>query len=258
MPNVATSAYNTAEDVLVRLRTIMNDSEVQGGDVLTDSAPFAFDLLNSGFERVQLELAKVGVEVSVETVWLIGLPSMPTVDPEARLVVADDGTHIVYPNGVGNADYDTPTLPTDMILPLKLWERQTGTTTFPNEMRQPNGGLLEMNQMQFLVDWEWQTDELRFRGALQSQDVKLKYERALAKLAAPGDPVPIRGVVNAAAYFAAYRFAQSRGGMIAPQFKQEANEEIFLLQQLSTRRRQRKQVRRKPYSGRSGRGHIFL
>ena len=258
MPVVATSAYNTAEDVLVRLRTIMNDSEVEGGDVLTDSAPFTFDLLNSAFERVQLELAKVGVEVAVETAWLIGLPSMPTVDPEARLVLDDDGTHVVYPNGVGNADYDSPQLPTDLVMPLKLWERQTATTTFPDEMRQPNGGLSEMNQQNFLVDWEWQTDEIRFRGALQSQDVKIKYERALLKLIAPTDHVPIRGVVNAAAYFAAYRFAQSRGGMIAPQFKQEAMDEIFLLQQLSTRRRQRKQVRRKPYSGSGGRGHIFL
>src|SRR6185437_17012585 len=129
MPVVATSAYNTAEDVLVRLRTIMNDSEVEGGDVLTDTAPFTFDLLNSAFERVQLELAKVGVEVAVETAWLIGLPSMPTVDPEARLVLDDDGTHVVYPNGVGNADYDSPQLPTDLVMPLKLWERQNGTTT---------------------------------------------------------------------------------------------------------------------------------
>jgi hypothetical protein len=48
-------------------------------------------------------------------------------------------------------------------------------------------------------------------------------------------------------------FAESRGGIIAPAFKTHADEEIFLRVQISARRRQRKQVRRRPYSGR-GRG----
>lgn len=253
MPNLPSSAYATCERVLNRIRMILNDSEVQGGDVLTDTAPFTFDVLNGAFERVQIELAMVGVETYTGEEWLIGLPSMPLVDPEARLIVDDSGTHIVYPNGVGNVNYLTPQLPTDLILPLKLWERQTATSNFTGPpMKQPNDGLLNMCQQTFLVDWEWKADGLRFRGALQVQDVKLKYEKQLLLLAAVTDPMPIRGVVNAASYHGARIFCESRGGAVSPAFAKDAEDEVFLLKAVSARRRQRKQVRRQPYSGRGG------
>jgi hypothetical protein len=247
---IPTSAYNTCEDVLNRIRTIINDSEIQGGDVLTDTAVFTFYLLNGAFERVQLELARVGVETFIEYAWLIGLPSMPIVDPEGRMWVNDSGTSIFYPNGVGDVFSLIPQLPTDLIFPLKLWERQNGTQNFAIPMQQPNTGLFNMDQQTYLVDWEWEQDKILFRGALQSQDVKIKYEKHLPLLAATTDPVPIRGVVNAAAYQGARIFAASRGGAILPEFKAQADYEISLLQQISARRRQRKQVRRMPYSGR--------
>jgi hypothetical protein len=258
MPVLASSAYNTAEDVLNRIRVIINDSEIAGGDVLTDTAPFTFTLLNGAYERVQLELAKAGVETFTAEWWLIGLPLMPTVDPEARMVVDDTGCNILYPNGVGDVFSMTPQLPTNLVLPLELYERQTNTTNFAARMKQPEGGLTAIEQQDFLVDWEWQTDGLRFRGAQQSQDVKIKGEQQLPLLVTPTTPVPIRGVLNAAAYFGAMIFAESRGGIIAPQYKTHADEEIFLRLQISARRRQRQQIRRRPYSGRGGRGYPNL
>lgn len=258
MAVLSSSAYNTAEDVLTRLRTICNDSEIQGGDVITDTAPFAFDLLNSGFERVQVELAKYGVETYTDEVWLIGLPTMPTVDPAGRMIIADTGISIIYPNGVGNSFQNSPALPLNLVYPLRLKERQTNTVNFPDKMRQPNGGLLNIEQQLYLIDWEYKSDGIHTRGAMQSQDLWIEYEKQLAKLAAPTDPVPIRGVVNAAAYFAACVFAAGRGGAILPRFEKEAEAEIFNLQALSVRRRSRKQVRRRPYSGRGGRNYQGL
>jgi hypothetical protein len=248
MPILASSAYNTAEDVLNRLRVIVADSEVAGGDIITDAAPFTFTLLNGGYERVQLELAKAGVEVSLTEAWLIGLPTMPTVDPEARMVIDDTGCNILYPNGIGNVFSLTPQLPTDLVLPLDLFERQTGTTFEAAQMRQARSSLVSGNQDLYLIEWEWKSEGLRTRGALQSQDVKIEYEKRLPQLAAPTDPVPIRGVVNAAAYFAAMIFSESRGGSISPAWKAHADEEIFLRLQVSARRRQRKPTRRRAYS----------
>lgn len=254
MPVLASSAYATVERVLNRIRVILNDSEVAGGDVLTDTAPFTFDILNGGFERVQIELAMVGVETYTAESWLLALPAVTTIDPEARLIVDDTGTNLIYPNGVGNVFSLTPQLPTDLILPLRLFERQSGTANFTGPaMKQPNGGLLNMQQQTFLVDWEWKSDGLRFRGALQVQDVKILYEKSLPLLAAVTDPVPIRGVINAAAYESAKIFAESRGGAISPAFAKNADDEIYALKAVSARRRQRKQVRRQPYSGRGGR-----
>lgn len=253
MPVLASSAYNTAGTVLNRIRVILNDSEVAGGDVLTDSAPFTFELLNGAFERVQMELAKVGVEVCTKETWIIGLPVMAINDPEGRLIIDDTGTYITYPNGTGNVNPTVagPFLPDDLVVPLKCWERQNGTTGNAVPMNQPNSGLNSVSQGQYLAEWEWENDGLRFRGATQSQDLKLKYEKHLPRLAAANDPVPIRGVTNAAAYFGATLFCASRGGSVTEEHKTSAMEEIFLLQTLSARRRQRKQVRRRAYSGRS-------
>jgi hypothetical protein len=247
------SAYNSAEDVLTRLRAIVNDSEVPGGDILTDAAPFTFTILNGGYERVQLELAKAGIETFTLDWWLIGLPIMPTIDPEARMVIDDTGCNILYPNSVGNVYSAVLQLPTNLVLPTVLSERQTATTNSAAEMNQPNGGITSDVQQLFLGDWEWKADGIRTRGALQSQDLKIVGEAKLPQLTTPSSAVPIRGVINAAAYYAAMIFAESRGGIIAPEFKAHADEEIFLRLQVSARRRQHKQVRRRPFSGRGGR-----
>lgn len=250
MPVVNTSSYQNVEAVLNRLRTMLNDSEIQGGDVITDVAPFTFQLIQGGFERVQIELAQVGVETMQKYWWVLAIPQAPTADPECRVTVDDAGTEITYPGGIGNAFFLSPQLPPDLVIPMKLWERQNGTTNFVNDMKQPNTGLTNISQQAFLVDWEWTGDQLMFRGALQTQDIKIKGEKQLPTLVAVTDPVPIRGVVNAAAYQAARIFVESRGGIIAPQFAQDADKELELLKGISARRRQFKQVRRRPYSGR--------
>lgn len=256
MPVLASSAYYTCEYDLNLVRAILNDSEVEGGDVFTDDAVMTFDLLNAAYRRVQVELALSGVEVQKKTWWLIGLPSMPTLDPEARMIVSDIGCNILYPNGNGNIFSLVPQLPVDLVCPTKLWERQTNTSTFTaGPMKQRNGELLNTIQQCYLIDWQWQSEGLVFRGALQSQDVKIQGEKMLPQLAAPTDPVPIRGVSNAVAYYTAKAYAESVGGAISATVKQNAMEELEPLKMLSARRRQHKQVRRKPYSGRGGRSH---
>jgi hypothetical protein len=255
LPALNTSAYVNCETVLNRIRLILNDSEVPGGDVLTDTANFTFSLLNGAFERVQRELAIFGIETYATEGWLIGVPVPPTLDPECRVIISDTGCAIIYPNGVGNVYSLTPQLFPDLVVPLKLWERQSGTNSYTGPpMKQCNDGLLNMIQQTFLVDWQWLADGLYFRGALQVEDVKVRYEKQMPQVAAITDPVPIRGVTNAVAYAGAKIFCESRGGAIAPAFAKDADDELFLLKSISVRRGQRKQVRRRPYSGRGGRG----
>jgi hypothetical protein len=253
MPVLASSAYNTAEDVLNLTRAIINDSEVAGGDVLTDTAPFTFTILNGGYARVQLELAKAGIETAKTEWWLIGLPSMPTVDPEARMVIDDTGCNILYPDGAGDVFSMVPQLPVNLVFPFDLYERQTDTVYEARKMRQSLTNIPSANQDLYLIDWQWQAEGLRTRGALQSQDLKIVGEQTLPQLAATTDPVPIRGVLNAAAYFAAMIFSEGRDGEVAPTWAERAQEEIFLRIQVNARRRQHRPVRRRPYSSRGAR-----
>jgi hypothetical protein len=258
VPVLATTAYQTVEASVLRARAILNDMEVSGGDVLTDAAPFTMQFAMIAYEAIQRQLAILGVEVNIDYFWITGLPSMPIVDPEGRLVISDAGTAITYPNGQNSSSTQTPQLPVNLVLPLKLWERQTGTTNYPSPMKQRNGGLNTMTQQTFLVDWEWIADSLQFRGALQSQDIKIKGEKQLAPIASVNDPVPIRGVTNAVAWELAAAFALSRGSPIAAGMDKAGQDEIFALQQLSVRRRQRKHSRRRPYRGSGGRNYPVL
>lgn len=259
MPVIQTSAYGTVEDVLTKARAILNDSEVLGGDILTDAYPGSIPLVNIAYENIQKELASCGVEVFTDYFWLLALPAISSIDPEARVIVTDSATYITYPDptNLANANFPSPILPGDMIVPLKLWERQAGTTNFAIPMKQPNVGLLNLSQQLYLLDWQWgayQSNEvLILRGALQSQDVKIKYEKHLPVLAAVTDPVPLRGVNNVAAYEVAKIFAAGRGARIAPALDATAQEEMFLMKSIAVRKVQRKRSRRIPYSGRSNR-----
>jgi hypothetical protein len=262
MPVLPGSAYTTVDEILSRARVILNDCEDVNGDVLTNSYPGMSSLVNLAYANIQKELTSVGVETFVDYFWLIGIPAVTTVDPEARLIVHDSGANLIYPNGVGNVAYAAPLLPSDLLVPLKLWERQNGTNNSASEMKQANDGLLNLSQHLYLIDWEWGSyqgnDCILFRGAQQVQDVKIKYEKQLPRLVTATDPVPIRGVDNAAAYQVAKIFATARGSTVAAAFAQEGQNEIFLLKSIAVRKSQRQRARRIPYSGRGNRhGLIF-
>lgn len=257
MPGLGSSAFSIVESVLNKARAILNDAEVPGGDVLTDSYAGLFPLCNTAYDNVQKRLAAAGVETFIGYAWLISVPAVSGNDPETRVTIRDDGTSIVNPNGIGGSNFASPVIPTDLIAPLKLWERQNGTTNEVVPMKQPNDGLSRIVPQNFLLDWEWASYQtmtcIILRGALQAQDIKCKYERRVAILASVNDPVPIRGVDNAAAYEIAKVFAAGRGSTLAASFAAEGDNEILQLEMISARRAQRKRTRRQPYSGRGSR-----
>jgi len=258
MPVLPSTAYNTVEAVLLRARAMLNDMEIQGGDVLTDTAPFTMQFVSIAYEMIQRRMATVGVETNIDYFWLLNLPTVPTQDPEARLIISDSGTSVTFPSGAGGFSQAQPSLPTNLVVPKKLWERQNGTVNYPSPMKERIGGLNTMVQQTFLVDWEWVADTLQFRGALQGQDVKIKFEKALQPVVTVNDPVPIRGVTNAAAFYLVEAFLASRGEPMVAQMDAIAIDELKQLKNSSVRRRQRIKHRRRPYRGFGGRQYPVL
>jgi hypothetical protein len=153
---------------------------------------------------------------------------LTSLDPEARLVLDDTGCNIIYPDPSLNIIAVTPQLPVDLVQPMRVWERAHGTTNFIGDpMKQPNRGLTDAMQSSYLLEWEWKNNGLRFRGATQALDIKIEYEKSLPKLGAvTTDPVPIRGCVNAAAFYAAEIFIASRGGAIVDWAAKKASDDI--------------------------------
>jgi hypothetical protein len=233
------------------------DAQIPQGDILTDDAPFTFPFLNASYRTIQMELANNGAETYSTTAWIIGIPAVTIIDPEARLYINDQGCQIVYPGGgAGTATFLSPQLPTDLLVPTTLWERQTQTTNPARHMGQAKGDFSPCAQRAFLCDWMWETDSLVFRGANQVQDVKMRYEKHLPLLTDPSGTVPIRGVDNAAAYEVAKLYTGSRGGTVAPWAAELGTEEISKLAVQTARRQQHTSHRRQPYSGRGSRNYF--
>ena len=181
----------------------------------------------------------------------MALPTVPSVDPATRVFVDDTGVHIRTATGVGNSDTATPILPVDLLIPLLVWERANGSTDYPREIKIPKEGLRPCNQGGVLNQWEWSNDQLLFLGATQSRDVLMKYAYHFNPLSAPTDPVPIRGVQNAAAFYVAAMFAASRGSPVAQQFQAQGTEALDQFKNRTARKKQRTSHRRRPYSYRN-------
>jgi hypothetical protein len=145
-------------------------------------------------------------------------------------------------------------LPADILQPLELWERLTGTVNPFSEMRQSSGALRPRNQVNALVDWEWRGNAIWFNGAILSRDVRMRYVGSLASLAAPSIDwsqtfVPIPDCQEAVADKIAVRYGRRLGSTQVADLVQQADRSILRLRQTVVRARQRIDNRRPLYSG---------
>src|SRR2546425_9273715 len=83
--------------------------------------PVLLPYLNSAYRKVQRALANIGQETFVVDDVLIVVPAVSAVDPSVQVVVNDS---TAPPNQ----------LPTDLLVPEKLWERRSGSSDNFQEM----------------------------------------------------------------------------------------------------------------------------
>lgn len=67
------------------------------------------------------------------------------------------------------------TLPANMLSPIKLYQRTSGTGLTFQEMFQAPDGLASLYQDFQLGNWEWRQDALYFNGSLVTMDLRLRY-----------------------------------------------------------------------------------
>src|SRR6266849_3524597 len=85
-------------------------------------------------------------------------------------------------------------LPTDLLVPLKLWERPNGSTQGFVEMVDltRHGGLPSRAQDLTLSVWEWRADGLYFLAATQDTQLRLRYLKAYPDFTDATSPVLVR------------------------------------------------------------------
>lgn len=234
MPVVGTSAYNTAGQITSLVRALLNDA---AGNLFTDGVllPYA----NAAYRKVQRELASVSAGAFLTDNVLLVVAGVTAVDPSVQVSVTDA---TAAPNQ----------LPTDLLAPLKLWERVNGSSDEFVEMTDltGHGGLPSQPQGDHLEYWEWRADGLYFVGATQDMQIRLRYEKASPDLVDASSPVLVRNAQETIAFFTAAMASAARGAPQAPSWDAAGAEALEDLVRRAVQREQYTQRRRRPYGSR--------
>ena len=236
MPVVGSSAYNTAGQITALARALLNDAQ---GNLFTDAVLLPY--VNSAYRKVQRAIGNAGGGGFIQDDALLVVAAVDAVDTSLQVSITD-------------ATAPPNQLPTDLLVPLKLWERPNGSSDDFLEMVDltRHGGLPSRAQDTTLSVWEWRGDGLYFLGATQDTQIRLRYLKAYPDLTDATSPVLVRNAQEALAYAAAALAAWSRGSPLAAKWDDAASDAIEDLIIATVKREQQSQRRRRPFSSRSG------
>lgn len=246
VPPSTSAPYDTAGSILNLARAIANDAALSiAGNLLADNQPYTFVLLNSAWRGLQDQLMNAGINKFDTEAVISGIPVAGSQDPATQCWLGYDG----FFDGVST--FDTPVLPSDMKIPLKLMERQSGTIQQFIPMGQTSDGLSCSPKVIWLREWEWRDDRIYLIGATQLIDIRLRYSHYLPDLNVASDKVPIIECSNALAYYLVAVFAGSRGSPLAQTLNAKGDLEAQKIITYYNHKSQRAQHRRIPYGRQS-------
>ena len=236
MPVVGSSAYNTAGQITSLVRSLLNDSQ---GNLFTDAVllPYA----NSAYRKMQRAIGNAGAGGFIQDDVLLVVTAVPQTDSSLQVSITD-------------ATAPPNQLPTDLLVPLKIWERPNLSTQDFVEMvdLSQHGGLPSRVQDVTLGVWEWRADGVYFLGATQDTQIRLRYLKAYPDFTDATSPVLVRNAQEAIAYATAALAAWARGSPLAAKWDDAATDAIEDLVSAAVRREQQSARRRRPFSARSG------
>lgn len=252
IPSGNVAPFPTVNDVLNRARAITNDAaRTIAGNLLANSQPYTFEDFSKAYEDLQFELANHGYEDMIFDVVIPALPACNATvatDPGVQLYMS----YTQFFDGVNTTN--TPVLPNDMMIPLRMWERQNGTLQNFYQVNPVNDGLPSITRTNNLRYWDWINNTIYFVGANQIQDIRLRYVRRLPAIDNASSVIQIPDAKNAIANLVAYTFAKSRGSQLADSFKADATQDIERIVARTARKKQRGSHRRIGYGHKQSSG----
>lgn len=178
MPSLQVGVYPTVEGVLTYARALINDQlRNNQGQILTDNASFTLDDVNMAVNECQEYLANNGVETQIaDNVILTPIPPTPNNDPSCQVFIGYNGYFD------GTVQHATPLLPPDLIVPLKIWQRQTNSAQEFFLVPPAKDGLSSYQPASVFQAWEWRQGAIYMVGCTQTQDLRIRYEQSLLDL----------------------------------------------------------------------------
>lgn len=149
-------------------------------------------------------------------------------------------------------------LPTDLIVPQKLWERPTNQSNedfVPMEQKTWEPSAKQVDALQY---WIWRDNSIIFLGATQSVDVRLDYIRAISAISNSGSTEEVTGSFNFLAYMTASLCAEFIGQnqVVSGKLESKAYKHLSTLLNIGVRENQSLPMRRKPYRIKSNRRYF--
>lgn len=231
-------------------RAIVNDMlRTSAGSILTNTKPFTIEYLNAAIDDCQEYLANNGVASNIrDNVILTPLTPVPSslINPSTQVNVSIAG----YFDGA--VTHPTPALPVDLIIPLRLWERQTGSLQEFQDMGQPMDGLSPIQQGPTFGKWEWREDQINLNGSTQTRDLRVRYEAGFVPISGTADltqaVIKIRGGKRAVAFGVVSYYAAARGAAQQPWAEQQMYKKLDEIVNRQVRKDQRIAFRPRAYN----------
>ena len=251
IPPITTAPLDTVNSILtaaaVRLKDDVKTLQPTSGSILRSGIYFTQQTVNTAWREMCEFWANIGFTGLKEEAVVTGIPIVATLDPGAPPPWIDwnncsDGVNLS----------DAPVLPSDLIIPLKVWERPSGQNAqFPiTPMELMFDGLSGFQKQIWNGQWEWRANKIYFPGALQAMDFRILYRRDLADFVDSGttqwfqQTVPIPRCQDAFSLYICSEFLPGAG------YKEMAEEKARLICNREVSMKQRGNVRRQSRSGR--------
>ena len=239
------------------------------GQVLTDFYqattsynPQLLNCFNSAIREMYRKLRNVKAKALISDNYI--LEGLPVVDGSAGPGIPDPTvqTYLTFESYFDGTNQNTSfTLPPDLMMPLRMWERQSNTTNPFCVMTEAKDGLPSTNQNQQFGQWEWRQGRINFTGALEPRDIRLKYLSFLPAFF-PVNPVPSGYFTNTqipifdceecVALITMRNLSLGLNPNVSPTLKSLADEAIYDLRNEEVRRMQATNYARQPWDDGDG------
>lgn len=246
--------YDTLYNVMSTARVRLNDELVSrtpvSGKILENNQAFTQQLVNTAWRKFQEYLGNLGCTEFIQEDIVTALPVTTNLDPASQ----------VYINWFGYFDgttlQPTPVLPQNLMSPLRVLERQTGTQSqfVPMEMMfdgLPTWGKGPRNKL-----WEWRRESIYMPGSTFEMDLRLRYITYLGDFVDSGatpwfqQDVPVMRSLDSLSMFICSEIAETRDDLDAEMWRLKAESAAKLFMNRDQRMKQRGNTRRLSRSGR--------
>ncbi len=176
-------AYNTTQyeqvgyalnDARTHLGARVDTLQFISGKMLDFTDSFMQQATNNAWRMMQDCLADLGYSELLNRAIIGSLPVVATVDPEVQVWLAQRG----YFDGVQL--WTNPALPTDFTHPLYVSERPSGQNAYGWRMEKMVDGITPQAKSVLNRQWEWRQNAIWMPGALQVNDLIIRYVAYLA------------------------------------------------------------------------------